>query len=310
MRVLVTGAAGFLGSNFALRLLEGGHAVAGLDDLSTGTRRNLDELARRENFLALEQDVLAPLPASARFDWIVHFACAASPAKYFERPIETMRAMSEGTHALLERARRDGAVFLLASSSEVYGDPEVHPQREDYWGHVNPIGPRAVYDEAKRFAEALTLAHARKHHTQVRVARFFNTYGPRMAADDGRVITQFIAQALRGRPLTIHGDGLQSRAFQYVDDLLVALPRLMASGYAEPVNLGNPDEVTVLQLAELVSSLVGRPLELEHEAARRDDPQRRRPDIALARRLLDWSPEVALRDGLARTIQYFRESGL
>ncbi len=306
MRILLAGAAGFIGSHLSTRFVADGHEVVGVDDLSTGRRQNLAHLAGEPRFTFLEHDVCAPLALAGELDWVLHFACNASPPKYLARPLETLRVCSEGSSRLLELAAARGAKFLLASTSEVYGDPLVHPQDEAYFGNVNPIGPRSVYDEGKRFAEALTTAHHRARGTPVRIVRIFNTYGPRMDPDDGRVVTAFVSQALRGEPLTMHGDGLQTRSLQYVDDLVEGIVRLMACDHAGPVNLGNPEELTVHDIAKLVAELVGVEARLAHLPAMVDDPRSRRPDIRLARALLGWAPQIGAREGLRRTIAAMR----
>jgi nucleoside-diphosphate-sugar epimerase len=309
LRILLTGAAGFIGSNLATRLLADGHQVLGVDNFVTGRRRNVAHLDGRPHFQLREHDVIEPLDVDGPLDWILHFASPASPPKYLAAGIETLRVNSEGTHQLLELARLKKAAFFLASTSEVYGDPLVHPQTEQYWGNVNPIGPRSVYDEAKRFAEAMTVAHHGRHGTPVRIVRIFNTYGPRMDPYDGRVVTNFIRQALSGENLTAYGHGEQTRSFQYVDDLVDGIVRLITVDYQLPVNLGNPDEYTILQLAHMILELTGSSSTIVFEPLPQDDPRQRRPDISLARRLLGWEPHVPVGDGLARTIEAMRESG-
>ncbi|HEX9166162.1 MAG TPA: UDP-glucuronic acid decarboxylase family protein [Gemmatimonadales bacterium] len=306
MRVLITGAAGFLGSHLTDRFLAAGHAVVGMDNLLTGSLDNIAHLAGHERFRFIHHDVTNFIFIDGPLDGVLHFASPASPVDYLRYPIQTLKVGALGTHKALGLAKAKGARFLLASTSEVYGDPEVHPQTEAYWGHVNPVGPRGVYDEAKRFAEAMTMAYRRHHGIQTRIVRIFNTYGPRMRADDGRVVSNFAVQALRGEPLTVYGDGSQTRSFCYVSDLVEGIYRLFLSGYAEPVNLGNPVEFTVRQLAEEVlrqtgaaSPLVERPLPL-------DDPRVRQPDITVARRELGWEPSVPLVEGLGRTLAHFR----
>lgn len=301
-RVLLTGAAGFLGSHLTDVLLARGFEVIGVDDLSTGRRENLAHLAQEPRFTFLEGDASQPLDVEGRLAWVLHFASPASPPKYLARPIETMRVNAEGTRHLLDLARAKGASFFLASTSETYGDPLEHPQRESYWGHVNPVGPRSVYDESKRYAEALTTAYHAAHGVDVRIVRIFNTYGPRMDADDGRVVTNFIKQALAGEPLTIYGAGGQTRSFCYVSDLVEGILRNMERGDAKPVNLGNPNEFTILELATLVLKLTGSTSKLEHRPLPTDDPQQRKPDIARAKTLLGWEPTILLQEGLRRTI--------
>jgi nucleoside-diphosphate-sugar epimerase len=307
MRLLVTGSAGFVGSHLVDRLLREGHAVVGVDSYLSGQRRHTAALAGHPSFSFIEADVSYGLPYEGeRLDWVLHFASPASPPHYQQHPIETLRVGARGTEVGLELARRHGAGFFLASTSEVYGDPQVHPQPEDYWGHVNPNGVRSCYDEAKRFAEAMVMAYHRHHGLDVRIIRIFNTYGPRMRADDGRVVTNFVTQALRGGPITMYGDGRQTRSFQYVDDLVEGVLRLLGVRHPGPVNLGNPNETSMLAFADLVRSLIDPRLEIVHLQAATDDPQRRRPDITLAERLLDWRPSVSLDEGLERTIAYFR----
>jgi nucleoside-diphosphate-sugar epimerase len=310
MRILLTGAAGFVGSHLAERLLREGHQVLGVDNFCTGQRQNLEYLKPFAGFSFLEADVARPLEVAGAFDWVMHFASPASPPRYLKRPLETLLVNAEGTRHLLDLARARGAAFFLASTSEVYGDPLVHPQPETYWGNVNPIGPRSIYDESKRYAETLTLAYHRAYGVPVRIIRIFNTYGPRMDPEDGRVVTNFIAQALRGKPLTIYGDGSQTRSFQYIDDLVEGIVRLMKVDYSEPVNLGNPEEYTMIELARLVQELLGTSLSIVHEPLPQDDPKQRRPDIRLARELLGWEPKVPVREGLLRTIAYFKEGRL
>jgi dTDP-glucose 4,6-dehydratase len=307
MRVLLTGVAGFLGSHLAERLLREGHQVLGVDNLSTGQSRNLDRLARYPSFRFLQADASRPLAVEEPLDWVLHFASPASPPRYLKLPVETLLVNAEGTRHLLELALRKGARFFLASTSEVYGDPLVHPQPESYWGNVNPIGPRSVYDEGKRYAEALTMAYHRAYGLPVRIVRVFNSYGPAMDPEDGRVVSSFIVQALRGEPLTVFGDGSQTRSFCYVDDLIEGIRRLMEVDYPYPVNLGNPEEYRVLDLAHLVKELTGSPSPIVFHPLPKDDPKQRRPDITLARTLLGWVPKVPVREGLLRTISYFRE---
>lgn len=305
MRVLLTGAAGFLGSHLAERLLSEGHEVVGVDNLSTGQRRNLYRLQKYAGFSFMKADVAQPLVVEGGLDWVLHFASPASPPRYLQLPIETLRVNAEGTRHLLDLALTKGARFFLASTSEVYGDPLVHPQPEGYWGNVNPIGPRSIYDEGKRYAEALTVAYHRKHGLPVRIVRIFNTYGPYMDPKDGRVISNFIVQALKGEPLTVYGDGSQTRSFCYVGDLIEGIRRLMEVDYPYPVNLGNPEEYQVLELARLVKELTGSPSEIVFQPLPQDDPRQRRPDITLARELLAWEPRVPVREGLLRTITHF-----
>ncbi len=308
VRILITGAAGFLGSHLVDRFLEEDCRVIGVDNLITGALRNLEHLEDEPRFTLLRHDVSLPLYLADELDGILHFASPASPADYLDLPIQTLKVGSLGTHNMLGLARAQGARFLLASTSEVYGDPQVHPQPEDYWGHVNPVGPRGVYDESKRFAEAMTMAYHRTHRLETRIARIFNTYGSRMRPADGRVVSNFIVQAVRGEPLTVYGDGSQTRSFCYVDDLVEGVFRLFhAEGPgADPVNLGNPGEFTVAELAELVRDLAGSDVAIERRPLPQDDPQVRCPDITRAREVLGWSPRVSLEEGLRRTIPYFR----
>lgn len=305
MRILLTGAAGFIGTNLAERLLQEGHQVMGVDNFSSGQPRNIELLQRYPQFDFLQADASRPLAIAGELDWVMHFASPASPPRYLQLPIETLLVNAEGTHHLLDLAQHKGAAFFLASTSEVYGDPQLHPQPESYWGNVNPNGPRSIYDESKRYAEAITLAYHRARGVPVRIIRIFNTYGPRMDAQDGRVVTNFINQALGGEPLTIYGDGSQTRSFQYVDDLVEGIVRLMGIDFCEPVNLGNPEEYTMLELAQLVQEVTGTKAPLEYHPLPQDDPKQRRPDITRARELLEWQPTVPVREGLAKTIAFF-----
>ena len=305
-RVVVTGGAGFLGSHLVTHLLDRGDQVVAVDNLCTGRRANLDGVADRPGFEFLDQDVSLALPVDGPVDAVLHFASPASPPAYLALPIETLMVGSHGTRLALDLARAHDARFLLASTSEVYGDPLVHPQTEDYWGHVNPNGPRSVYDEAKRFGEAITMAYHRTYGVAVRIVRIFNTFGPRMRADDGRVVTNFLVQALRGEPITIYGDGTQTRSFCYVDDEVRGILALLDSDEVGPVNIGNPGEFTMLELAEQVLEITGSLSELVFEPLPVDDPRQRRPDITLARERLGWKPEVELGDGLRRTADHFR----
>jgi len=305
--LLVTGAAGFLGSHLVDRLLADGHAVVGMDNLVTGAARNLEHLSGRTDFRLVHHNVSTYIAFHGALDGVLHFASPASPIDYLELPIQTLKVGALGTHNALGLALAKGARFMLASTSEVYGDPLVHPQPETYWGNVNPIGPRGVYDEAKRFAEAITMAYHRTHQLDTRIVRIFNTYGPRMRPNDGRVVSNFIVQALKGAPLTIHGDGSQTRSFCYVDDLVDGIGRLYARGSDEPTNIGNPAECTVLELAELVLKLTGSRSVIEHRPLPTDDPRQRCPDISRARAALGWEPRVPLEEGLRRTIPYFRD---
>ncbi|MBN2800254.1 MAG: SDR family oxidoreductase [Deltaproteobacteria bacterium] len=306
MRVLVAGAAGFVGSHLVDRLLADGHTVVGVDNLCTGRPENLAHLVGHPLFTFMEADVTAPLEVDGPLQRVYHLASPASPVDYLERPFETLYAGSDGTRALATLALGRKARFLLTSTSEVYGDPEVHPQPEGYWGKVNSIGPRSVYDEAKRYAEALTMAFHRYEGLETRIARIFNTYGPRMRHADGRVIPNFAVQALLGEPLTVYGDGSQTRSYCFVTDTVDGLIRLMEGSYSLPVNLGNPYELTVRELARAILQQVGRPEDLVFEALPEDDPRVRRPDITLAQRELGWAPRVGFNEGIAATLDQFR----
>ena len=306
MRVLITGAAGFLGSHLADRFVSAGHEVVGMDNFVTGSPDNIAHLTGDKRFSFHEHNVTNFIYVEGPRDGVLHFASPASPRDYLELPIQTLKVGSLGTHKALGLAKAKAARFLLASTSEVYGDPLVHPQPEGYWGNVNPVGPRGVYDEAKRFAEAITMAYHRYHGLDTRIARIFNTYGPRMRVRDGRVVSNFIVQALRNEPITIYGDGSQTRSFCYVDDLVDGIMRLFERGTHEPTNIGNPNECTVLQLASLVLQYSGSHSRIVREPLPQDDPKVRRPDIARARSELGWEPAVGLDAGLARTIEYFR----
>ncbi len=305
-RALVTGGAGFLGSHLCERLLAEGYAVVCMDNLITGSVTNIEHLFGEEGFVFVKHDVTNYIHVAGRLDVILHFASPASPIDYLQLPIQTLKVGSLGTHKALGLAKAKGARFLLASTSEVYGDPLVHPQPESYWGNVNPVGPRGVYDEAKRFAEALTMAYHRFHGVDTRIVRIFNTYGPRMRAGDGRVVPTFITQALAGKPLTVFGDGSQTRSFCYVDDLVEGIWRLLNSDWTDPMNLGNPAEMTVLEFAREIVRITGGGSEIVFEPLPEDDPKVRQPDITLARKVLGWEPRVSLEEGLARTIQYFQ----
>jgi dTDP-glucose 4,6-dehydratase len=312
MRVLITGAAGFLGSHLTDRFIAEGHQVVGMDNLITGSMDNLAHLAGNERFSFIKHDVSQYIYVAGDIDAVLHFASPASPNDYLEHPIPTLKVGSLGTHNTLGLAKQKGARYLLASTSEVYGDPEVNPQPESYWGHVNPIGPRGVYDEAKRFAEAMTMAYHRYHGLETRIVRIFNTYGPRMRLNDGRAVPNFIYQALTDQPITVYGRGMQTRAFQYVSDLVEGIYRLLLSEESLPVNIGNPDtEMTVMELAEAVVRIAGSRSAIicvePTDDRIVDDPKVRRPDITRARAILDWEPRVPVEKGLARTIDYFRE---
>ena len=306
MKVVITGAAGFLGSHLCDRFLRDGHQVIGVDNYLTGSPDNIRHLADNDSFRLVEADVSVGIPLDEPLDGILHFASPASPIDYYEFPIETLKVGSYGTHNCLELARRKNARFFIASTSEVYGDPAVHPQKESYWGNVNSIGPRSVYDEAKRYAEAVTMAYHRHHGVDTRIVRIFNTYGPRMRPHDGRVVSNFIVQALTGEPLSIYGDGSQTRSFCYVDDEIEGIYRLFMKGDAQPTNIGNPDEYTVQQLADIVLELTGSSSTITRQPLPADDPKLRRPDITRARTMLGWEPKVPVREGVARTIEYFR----
>jgi dTDP-glucose 4,6-dehydratase len=306
-RAVILGAAGFIGSHLADRVLAEGWRVTGVDNLVTGTRRNLEHLAREPRFDFVEADICDPLEISGRIDAVLDFASPASPIDYLKHPFETLHVGSIGVENALRLAKKTGARFLLSSTSEVYGDPLEHPQRESYWGNVNPIGPRAVYDEAKRFAEAITMAYRRYEKVDVRIARIFNTYGPRMRLDDGRVVPTFVAQALRNEPITMFGDGSQTRSFCYVDDEVEGLWRLFLSDVRDPVNVGNPHELTILEFAKAVQRLVGASVPIVQKPLPEDDPKVRRPDITRAKELLGWEPKVSFDDGMKRTIAWFRE---
>ena len=307
MRAVVTGAAGFLGSHLTDRLLRDGWTVVGIDNCVTGTPRNVAHLEDEPRFTLLSQDVSTHMSVDGAVDGVFHLASPASPIDYLQLPIQTLKVGSLGTHNALGLARAKGARFFLASTSEIYGDPLVHPQAESYWGNVSTVGPRGVYDEAKRFAEALTMAYHRAHGMESRIVRIFNTYGPRMRPRDGRVVSNFIVQALEGRPLTIYGDGGQTRSFCYVDDLIEGFMRLYERGGADPVNVGNPGEFTMRQLAEIVLRKTGSTSPITYEPLPQDDPKQRRPDISKARAELGWEPKVALEEGLDRTIPWFRD---
>jgi dTDP-glucose 4,6-dehydratase len=303
---VVTGGAGFLGSHLTDRLLSEGHRVIGLDNLITGSVANIEHLAGNENYKFIRQDVSNYIFLPDDVDFVFHFASPASPIDYLEHPIPTLKVGALGTHNTLGLAKAKKATFLLASTSECYGDPLVHPQREDYWGNVNPIGPRGVYDEAKRFAEAMTMAYHRYHHVDTKIVRIFNTYGPRMRLKDGRVVPAFIGQALKGEPLTIFGDGSQTRSFCYVSDLIDGIFRLAMSDFHEPVNIGNPREMTIKQFAEQIQSITGTSSQIEYRPLPVDDPKVRQPDITRARTVLGWEPKVDFDTGIRQTIEHFR----
>jgi dTDP-glucose 4,6-dehydratase len=306
-RVLVTGGAGFLGSHLCDRLIAEGYHVMAMDNLITGNLENIEHLFKLEQFEFYHHDVSKFVHVPGKLDYILHFASPASPIDYLKIPIQTLKVGSLGTHNLLGLAMAKGARMLIASTSEVYGDPLVHPQSEDYWGNVNPVGPRGCYDEAKRFQEAMTMAYHMHHGLETRIVRIFNTYGPRMRLDDGRVLPAFLSQALRGEPLSIFGDGSQTRSFCYVDDLVEGIYRLLLSDYHMPVNIGNPSEITIKQFAEEICKLTGVELKVEYQPLPTDDPQKRQPDITKAREILGWEPQVDRAEGLRRTLEYFKD---
>ena len=305
-RVLITGGAGFLGSHLCEYFLKKGHEVIAMDNLLTGSTANIEHL-QSERFKFIKHDVTEYIYLAGEIDYVLHFASPASPMDYLQLPIQTLKVGALGTHKALGLAKDMRATFLLASTSEVYGDPLEHPQREDYWGHVNPVGPRGVYDEAKRFAEALTMAYHRTHGVDTKIVRIFNTYGPRMRPNDGRAIPAFVPQALRNEPITVFGDGSQTRSFCYVDDLIEGIYRLLLSDYHEPVNIGNPHEMTIRALAEVIIRLTGSMSKIVEKPLPEDDPKTRQPDITRARELLGWQPQVKFEDGLTRTIAWFRK---
>jgi dTDP-glucose 4,6-dehydratase len=307
MRVLITGGAGFLGSHLCDYFLERGHEVVAMDNLITGSIRNIEHLAGNDKFHFIKQDVTEYIYISGPIDAVLHFASPASPVDFETFPIKILKVGALGAHKTLGVAKAKGARFITASTSEVYGDPEVHPQREDYWGHVNPIGIRSAYDEAKRFAEAMTMAYHRQHGLRTHIVRIFNTYGPRMRLDDGRVVPNFVGQALRGAPLTVYGDGSQTRSFCYYSDLMEGIYRLLMSDEVEPVNIGNPSEVTILEFAQVINEMTGNKAGIAFKPLPKNDPRLRRPDITKAKRLLGWEPKVGMREGLSKTIEYFKK---
>ncbi|MCH8569053.1 MAG: SDR family oxidoreductase [Balneolales bacterium] len=304
--VLITGAAGFLGSHLCDRFLKEGLKVIAMDNLITGDMDNIQHLIGNEHFSFIHHDVTNYVHVSGKLDYIMHFASPASPIDYLKIPIQTLKVGSLAIHNLLGLAREKKARIIIASTSEIYGDPQVHPQHEEYWGHVNPVGPRGVYDEAKRFQEAMTMAYNRYHGVETRIVRIFNTYGPRMRLNDGRVLPAFIGQALRGEDLTIFGDGTQTRSFCYVDDLVEGIYRLLMSDYDEPVNIGNPDEIMIKEFAEEIIKLTGTTQKVVYKDLPQDDPKQRRPDISLAQKVLGWEPKVNRSEGLKITYSYFK----
>jgi dTDP-glucose 4,6-dehydratase len=309
MRVLVTGGAGFIGSHLCDFFVRQGHDVVCIDNFITGSADNVAHLDGHEHFTLVRHNVTEYIDVAGPLDWVLNFASPASPRDYLDLPIQTLKVGALGTHRTLGLAKAKGARFLLASTSEVYGDPLVHPQREDYWGNVNPVGPRGVYDEAKRFAEAITMAYHRYHGVDTRIVRIFNTFGPRMRANDGRAIPAFVSQALAGAPLTVFGDGSQTRSFQYIDDLIEGIHRLMQVSVDDPVNIGNPHEMTLLELAKRVVRITGSASEIVFGPLPEDDPKVRQPDITRARTLLGWEPRVDTDEGLRLTIDWFRKRG-
>jgi Nucleoside-diphosphate-sugar epimerases len=308
-RTLITGGAGFLGSHLCDRFIDEGHEVICMDNLVTGSTENIEHLFElgQDRFRFVEYDVTDYIHVNGDLDYVLHFASPAAPDDYLRLPIQTLKVGALGTHKALGLAKAKDARFLLASTSEVYGDPLVHPQPEEYWGNVNPIGQRGVYDEAKRFAEALAMAYHRYHGVETRIVRIFNTYGPRMRIDDGRALPTFMSQALRGDPLTVYGDGSQTRAFCYVDDLVEGIYRLLMSDESDPVNIGNPDEITIKEFAEEIIEITGTGSSITYKDLPKDDPQVRQPDISRAKEILDWEPKVDRRDGLRRTLDYFKK---
>ena len=305
-KVLITGAAGFLGSHLCDRFIKEGYDVIGMDNLITGDIKNIEHLFKLKEFEFFNHDVSKYVHVPGELDYILHFASPASPIDYLKIPIQTLKVSSLGTHNLLGLAKAKGARILVASTSEVYGDPLVHPQQEDYWGNVNPIGPRGVYDEAKRFQEAITMAYHTYHNLETRIVRIFNTYGPRMRLNDGRVLPAFIGQALRGEDLTVFGDGSQTRSFCYVDDLIEGIYRLLLSNYQYPVNIGNPDEITIMDFAQEIIKLTGTNQKIISKPLPQDDPKQRQPDITRAKAVLGWEPKVHRAEGLRRTYEYFK----
>ena len=307
LNVVITGGAGFLGSHLCDKFINEGFNVICIDDLITGNTDNISHLAGNENFSFIKHDITNYIFIPGKVDYILHFASPASPIDYLKLPIQTLKVGSLGTHKVLGLAKEKNARMLLASTSEIYGDPDIHPQKEDYWGNVNPIGPRGVYDEAKRFAEAITMAYHRYHHLDTRIARIFNTYGPRMRLDDGRALPTFVGQALRGGDITVFGDGLQTRSFCYVSDLVDGIFKLLLSNEINPVNIGNPDEITIKQFAEEVIKLTGTKSKIVNKPLPEDDPKVRQPDITKAYEILGWSPKIGREEGLKITVDYFKK---
>ena len=305
-RYLITGGAGFVGSHLCEYFLDQGHEVLCMDNYSTGANENIAPLRKNPRFRFIDHNVSRYIEVPEPLDFVLHFASPASPIDYLELPIPTLKVGALGTHNTLGLAKAKGATYLLASTSEVYGDPLVRPQSEEYWGNVNPIGPRGVYDEAKRFAEAMTMAYHRYHHLDTRIVRIFNTYGPRMRIRDGRVVPNFIMQALKGEPLTVYGQGQQTRSFQYIDDLVAGIDKLLRSDHHLPVNIGNPHEMTVLEFANKIIAMTQSKSAIVYQPLPEDDPQVRQPDITKAKTMLGWEPKVNLQEGLAKTIEYFR----
>lgn len=306
--ILITGGAGFIGSHLCNLLIKEDYRVICLDNLLTGKKDNIKHLLNNKNFKFIKHDITKPIRFKDNIDYVLHFASPASPVDYLNYPIKTLKVGSLGTHNALGIAKEKKATFLLASTSEVYGDPEVHPQKEDYWGHVNCLGPRGVYDESKRFAEAISMAYHKTHNLDVKIARIFNTYGPTMRKDDGRVIPNFINQALNGRPLTVYGRGRQTRSFCFIDDLVIALYRLMLSDLIGPVNLGSPDEISIFDLARLIIKLTKSDSRIAYRSLPVDDPKLRQPDIAKAKKMLGWKPTIKLDEGLIKTIEWFKKN--
>ena len=307
MKILIAGGSGFIGSHLCDFFLEAGHQVIAVDNFITGSKKNIEHLLDNKNFKFIEHDVIEPLQIDEKLDAILHFASPASPVYYLKYPLETLKVGSYATHNLLELARKNNAKFLLASTSEVYGDPKEHPQKESYWGNVNSIGPRSVYDEAKRYAEAVTMAYQTHYGLETRIVRIFNTYGERMMADDGRVIPNFINQALKNEPITVYGDGSQTRSFCYVSDLVRGIYKLLLSNEKEPVNLGNPVEFTLKNFAVYIKKIIGSSSEIVYQDLPKDDPKQRKPDITKAKNILGWQPEVEIENGLIKTIKYFKD---